>query len=157
MEYCYYKSPIGPLLLAGKADQELLLYVGFPKGKGRLEPRSIWKKQDQGFSRTKQQLSEYFAGKRQSFDLPLQPTGTDFQLDVLNALQTIPYGQSRSYREIAEQIGRPTAFRAVGAANGRNPIPIIIPCHRVIGANGSLTGFGGGLETKRFLLELESL
>ena len=101
------------------------------------------------------QLTEYFAGKRQSFDLQLAPQGTDFQLAVLAALQTIPHGETRSYLDIARQIGRPSAVRAVGAANGRNPLPIVIPSHRVIGADGSLTGFGGGLEAKLYLLELE--
>lgn len=156
MDYCYFDSPIGPLLLAGNAKDEALSFIGFPKGKGRLEPRSNWRKKDQSLAQAKKQLSEYFARTRKVFDLPLHPTGTDFQLDVLDALQTIPYGQTRSYGEIAEQIGRPAAIRAVGAANGRNPIPIVIPCHRVIGANGSLTGFGGGLEAKQFLLQLES-
>ena len=102
------------------------------------------------------QLKEYFAGKRREFDIPLKLSGTDFQLAVWNALQTIPYGETRSYREIAEQVGSPKACRAVGMANHRNPIAIIVPCHRVIGADGSLTGFGGGLELKRQLLELEA-
>jgi methylated-DNA-[protein]-cysteine S-methyltransferase len=103
----------------------------------------------------KQQLDEYFAGKREAFDLKLAPHGTAFQLAVLQALQEIPYGETRSYQYIATRIGKPKSVRAVGAANGRNPLPIIIPCHRVIGSDGSLTGFGGGLPTKRFLLDLE--
>ena len=103
----------------------------------------------------KTQLDEYFSGQRTTFDLKLAPWGTDFQLEVLRALQEIPYGETRSYQDVATHIGRDKAVRAVGAANGRNPLPIIIPCHRVIGANGSLTGFGGGLSTKRFLLDLE--
>lgn len=101
------------------------------------------------------QLDEYFAGTRQSFDLPLAPEGTDFQRTVWHALAAIPYGETISYAQLAARIGRPSAVRAVGAANGRNPIPIVLPCHRVIGADGSLTGFGGGLPTKRFLLALE--
>ena len=101
------------------------------------------------------QLKEYLEGKRRVFDIPLKLSGTDFQLSVWNALLTIPYGKTRSYREIAEQVGSPKAYRAVGMANHRNPIAIIVPCHRVIGADGSLTGFGGGLELKRELLELE--
>ncbi len=101
------------------------------------------------------QLNEYFAGQRQTFDLPLQPEGTPFQQEVWQALAEIPYGETRSYRDIATRIGRPKAVRAVGAANGRNPLSIIIPCHRVIGANGSLTGFAGGLEVKQRLLKIE--
>jgi O-6-methylguanine DNA methyltransferase len=102
------------------------------------------------------QLQAYFAGELKSFDVPLEIAGTDFQKRVWNALRTIPYGQTRSYSEIAAQIGAPRAVRAVGAANGRNPIPIIVPCHRVIGASGSLVGFGGGLAWKRLLLDLEA-
>lgn len=101
------------------------------------------------------QLEEYFAGTRTTFDLPLDPVGTDFQRDVWRALLTIPYGETRSYADIARAIGRPTATRAVGAANGRNPLPIVTPCHRVIGSNGTLTGFGGGLPNKQLLLALE--
>jgi len=105
---------------------------------------------------TIRQLRLYFAGELQAFDLPLELIGTDFQKRVWSALVTIPYGKTRSYTEIAAQIGAPRAVRAVGAANGRNPIPIIVPCHRVIGASGSLVGFGGGLEWKRLLLDLEA-
>lgn len=101
------------------------------------------------------QLREYFRGERKSFDLPLAPRGTQFQLKVWAALREIPYGQTRSYGQIAQAVGNPKACRAVGMANNRNPIAIIVPCHRVIGADGSLTGYAGGLETKRFLLELE--
>ncbi|HRC84169.1 MAG TPA: methylated-DNA--[protein]-cysteine S-methyltransferase [Thermoanaerobaculia bacterium] len=103
-----------------------------------------------------QQLEEYFAGKRHEFDLRLAPLGTPFQQQVWQALTRIPYGETRSYGEIAREIGWPNASRAVGAANGANPIPIVVPCHRVIGANGSLTGFGGGLDVKKALLDLES-
>src|SRR5215467_14438288 len=105
---------------------------------------------------TVRQLQTYFAGELRSFDVPLEIVGTDFQKRVWGALQTIPYGQTRSYSGIASQIGAPRAVRAVGAANGRNPIPIIVPCHRVIGASGQLVGFGGGLRWKRLLLELET-
>lgn len=104
-----------------------------------------------------EQLTEYFAGERQRFELPLQPEGTDFQLQVWQALAEIPYGETRSYRDIAMRIDRPKAVRAVGAANGRNPLSIIVPCHRVIGTNGSLTGFAGGLRVKQQLLELEGI
>jgi len=105
---------------------------------------------------TAKQLAEYLAGKRKAFDLPLKLKGTSFQMQVWQALTTIPYGETRSYRQIAEQIGNPKACRAVGLANNRNPIPIIIPCHRVIGTNGKLVGYGGGLEIKKRLLELEA-
>jgi len=101
------------------------------------------------------QIEEYFSGKRKTFSLPLAMHGTEFQMDVWRALQTIPYGETRSYKDIAIQIGRPKAVRAVGMANNRNPISIIVPCHRVIGHDGSLVGYGGGLPLKKFLLELE--
>jgi len=105
---------------------------------------------------TERQLAEYFAGKRTQFDLPLDPRGTAFQKAVWRSLRQIPFGETRSYGEIASTIGAPRANRAVGAANGKNPLSIVVPCHRVIGANGALTGFGGGLETKAQLLALES-
>ena len=101
------------------------------------------------------QLREYFAGKRKTFDFPLAPRGTEFQLAVWNALLEIPYGDTVTYAELARRIGKPSAVRAVGAANGANPIPVIIPCHRVIGSNGTLTGYGGGIERKQWLLALE--
>lgn len=153
MKYDYCSSPIGPLLLAG--DESGLQFIGFPEGKGHLEPAADWIRDGQPFATVKAQLAEYFSGDRTKFDLPLRPQGTAFQLHVLQALQSIPYGETRSYSDIAQQIGRPTAARAVGAANGRNPLPIVIPCHRVIGADGSLTGFGGGIGAKQFLLALE--
>ena len=105
---------------------------------------------------TAAQLTEYFGGKRKAFDVPLAPSGTDFRLSVWKALRDIPFGETRSYKEIAARVGNPKASRAVGMANNRNPIAILIPCHRVIGANGSLVGYGGGLSVKRFLLDLES-
>lgn len=120
------------------------------------EPHDDWTRDDTAFDDAAAQLREYFAGKRTAFDLPLAPRGTDFQLAVWNALQRIPYGQTRSYRDVALTIGKPAAIRAVGAANGANPLPIVVPCHRVIGANGSLTGYAGGMEAKRLLLDLES-
>ena len=127
----------------------------------KARPANINKKEqnrrsDQNyFPGEEKQLGEYFSGERLTFELELEPKGTPFQIAVLDALVQIPYGETRSYKDIAIEIGRPKAMRAVGAANGRNPLPIVIPCHRVIGANGSLTGFGGGLETKTFLLDLE--
>ncbi|MDP6994514.1 MAG: methylated-DNA--[protein]-cysteine S-methyltransferase [Woeseiaceae bacterium] len=153
MYYCYLETPIGDLLLGG--DDEGLAVVGFQEGSMRLEPESDWIFNEKPFLEARRQLDEYFAGKRRDFDLPLKPTGTEFQLQVLEELQKIPYGITCSYRDIAERIGRPKAVRAVGAANGRNPIPVIIPCHRVIGASGDLTGFGGGLPAKEALLRLE--
>ena len=121
----------------------------------RLEPESHWIFSEKPFAAAREQLTAYFAGNRKTFDLSLKPTGTEFQLQVLNELQKIPYGTTVSYGDIANRIGRPKAVRAVGAANGRNPLPIIIPCHRVIGASGDLTGFGGGIPTKKALLKLE--
>ncbi|MCB1691976.1 MAG: methylated-DNA--[protein]-cysteine S-methyltransferase [Pseudomonadales bacterium] len=153
MKYRHLATPIGDLLVAG--DDDGLRIIGFPQGKGRIEPEADWVRDDNAFDDVETQLGEYFAGKRKHFELKLAPSGTDFQLAVLDALQQIPYGETCSYSDIATRIGKPKAVRAVGAANGRNPLPIVIPCHRVIGANGSLTGFGGGIDTKRFLLELE--
>jgi methylated-DNA-[protein]-cysteine S-methyltransferase len=155
MLYRYIDSPIGQLLLAG--DGEGLKIIGFPQGKGKVSTGVDWEPSSDCFHDAELQLAEYFDGRRRSFDLNLAPQGTDFQLAVLAALQTIPHGETRSYLDIAIQIGRPKAVRAVGAANGRNPLPIVIPCHRVIGADGSLTGFGGGLESKLFLLQLEGV
>jgi methylated-DNA-[protein]-cysteine S-methyltransferase len=105
----------------------------------------------------REQLLAYFAGERRAFDLPLLPSGTPFQQQVWNALREIPFGATRSYRDIALRIGNPNGVRAVGAANGRNPLPIIVPCHRVIGSDGSMTGFGGGLPVKQFLLVHEGI
>ena len=153
MYYCYLPTPIGDLLLAGKRDA--LSLIGFPKGSMRRDPEPDWIYNEQPFGGVRQQLTEYFAGERKAFDLPLALEGTEFQLAVLEELKKIPYGETTSYGDIAKRIGRPKAVRAVGAANGRNPIPIIVPCHRVIGSDGSLTGFAGGLDMKRKLLELE--
>ncbi len=158
MRYFYHDSPLGPLLLA--ASQHGLHQVGFPPerlpdNKTPVLAEDHWLEDATPFAAVRQQLDQYFAGKRRHFDLPLDPTGTAFQRNVLRALQDIPYGKTCTYGDIAIAINRPKAVRAVGAANGRNPIPIIIPCHRVIGADGSLTGFGGGLPAKRWLLELE--
>lgn len=154
MFYSYVESPIGPLLLSGGRDELQGLY--FSTGSKARGADEAWERSDEPFRRVKKQLKEYFAGERKVFDLALTPTGTDFQLSVLDALQEIPYGETCSYLDIAQRIGNAKAVRAVGSANGNNPIALIIPCHRVIGSNGSLTGFGGGLETKRFLLDLES-
>ncbi|HPQ96005.1 MAG: methylated-DNA--[protein]-cysteine S-methyltransferase [Thiothrix sp.] len=156
LQYTHHPSPIGSLLLAGHDDA--LEFIGFASGKGVVTPAADWQTNPDLplFQACTQQLDAYFAGTLRQFDLPLRPQGTDFQCQVLAALQTIPYGKTVSYADLARQIGHPKAVRAVGAANGRNPLPIVIPCHRVIGQDGSLTGFGGGLPVKRFLLELES-
>ena len=154
MYYCYIESPIGDLLLAG--DDDALTMIGFPEGAMRREPEIDWTHNERPFAEAARQLTEYFAGERHDFDLPLRLNGTEFQLLVLDELRRIPYGETTSYGDIAKRIGRPKAVRAVGAANGRNPIPIIVPCHRVIGSGGALTGFGGGLDTKKALLKLEA-
>ena len=154
MYYCYFDTPIGELLLAGEADS--LSMIGFPKGAMRRDPEADWIYNEEPFEDARTQLAEYFSGERKEFDLPLSYSGTDFQVSVLEALQQIPYGETASYADVAKRIGRPKAVRAVGAANGRNPIPIIVPCHRVIGSSGDLTGFGGGLDTKEALLRLEA-
>lgn len=154
MYYCYFDTPIGELLLAG--DTDALSMIGFPKGAMRRDPEADWIYNEESFVAVREQLAEYFLGDRKNFNLPLSLQGTEFQVSVLEALQGIPYGETTSYGAIAKQIGRPKAVRAVGAANGRNPIPIIVPCHRVIGSSGDLTGFGGGLETKAALLRLEA-
>ena len=154
MYYCYLKTPIGDLLLAG--EDEALNLVAFPEGSMRREPEPDWIYNEKQFADARQQLTEYFAGERREFDLPLSLAGTEFQLRVLEELRHIPYGETTSYGDIAARIGKPKAMRAVGAANGRNPIPIIVPCHRVIGSGGDLTGFGGGLDAKQALLQLEA-
>ena len=151
--YDYLDSPIGSLLLAG--DGECLVELGFPDGKAARRHQPEWVRKPEPFAECKLQLQEYFAGKLREFDIPLAPRGTEFQRQVWDALLSIPYGETVSYGELARQIGRPTASRAVGAANGKNPIPVIIPCHRVIGSSGRLVGFGGGLPTKQQLLALE--
>jgi len=152
--YTYLDSPVGRLLLAG--DPLGLSQVRFPGERGAVRPSADWRRDYGVFSEAIAQLEEYFAGERREFSLPLQLEGTPFQTTVWSALQTIPYGATVSYGELARRIGRPSASRAVGAANGANPLPIIVPCHRVIGGDRSLTGFGGGLETKRFLLAFEA-
>jgi methylated-DNA-[protein]-cysteine S-methyltransferase len=150
--YRMIDSPIGPLTLAG--DGPVLTNLRMVDQ--TYAPDSAdWELDDRAFPDAVEQLDAYFAGELRDFDLRLEMSGTEFQRRVWNALQTIPYGETRSYGEIAEQIGSPNAFRAVGLANGHNPIAVIVPCHRVIGANGSLTGFGGGLERKSALLDLE--
>lgn len=150
---CSYDSPVGPLLLAGDADS--LHFLSFPGGPKAFGRQPSWTEDAAPFREAKAQLAAYFAGELRAFDLPLTLHGTAFQQRVWRALAEIPFGETQSYGELARRLGLPRASRAVGAANGANPLPIVLPCHRVIGANGSLTGFGGGLETKRFLLRLE--
>jgi methylated-DNA-[protein]-cysteine S-methyltransferase len=151
--YCYLESPVGRLLVAG--DEEGLRFISFMKGKHRITPEIDWREDRSYLGEAIRQLDLYFEGRLRQFTLKLAPHGTPFQLDVLRALQEVPYGETISYGELAQRIGRPKASRAVGAANARNPLPIVIPCHRVIGSDGSLVGFGGGLEIKRKLLDLE--
>ena len=151
--FTYLDTPIGALLLAG--DGESLTLLGFPSGKMQRRHEDSWQRSDTAFAEARAQLTAYFSGELSDFDLPLNPQGTEFQKEVWLALRQIPYGETWSYGELARQIGRPKASRAVGAANSVNPLPVIIPCHRVIGANGKLTGFGGGIETKQHLLALE--
>lgn len=148
-------SPVGDLLLLG--DDEALTGIRFPGG--RPDPDGAPPPAGTSPSRVLQaaaaQLGEYFGGRRIRFDLPLRPAGTAFQMQVWALLAEVPYGSTWSYGELAARLGRPTAVRAVGAANGRNPLPIVLPCHRIVGSDGSLTGFGGGLPAKRLLLDLE--
>jgi methylated-DNA-[protein]-cysteine S-methyltransferase len=141
-------SPIGPLGIDATADAVTRIWFHAKGPIARRVPSGL-------VADAKRQLDEYFDGRRKQFDLPLAPDGTPFQRGVWNALMKIPYGETTSYGVLAKRIGKPAAVRAVGAANGQNPIPIVIPCHRVIGADGRLVGFGGGLETKQFLLRLE--
>lgn len=147
------ESPIGPLLLA--ADEAGLREIRFVNGRHPAQPESLWKEDQAPLRETILQLGAYFAGELENFNLPLAPEGTPFQLEVWRRLCDIPYGETISYGELASRIGNPKACRAVGHANGSNPIPIVIPCHRVIGSNGKLTGFGGGLPIKEKLLALE--
>jgi len=154
MHYCYYESPIGQLLLTGRDRLETL---NFPLGKTRREPEPDWIKGTSLFSKVLTQLDAYFDGSLKKFtlDLDYKTQGTQFQQKVWHQLLNIPYGETISYGELAMRIGNPNAFRAVGMANGKNPISIIIPCHRVIGKDGSLTGFGGGIDVKKQLISLE--
>ncbi|WP_062229474.1 methylated-DNA--[protein]-cysteine S-methyltransferase [Aureimonas frigidaquae] len=153
MLYTYLQTPIGALLLAG--DGHALSRISFPTGSRMMAPGPDWQRDDAAFILARQELTDYFNGKLRAFTVPLAPAGTPFQIQVWTALRAIPYGETITYGTLARRIGRPTASRAVGAANGANPLPIILPCHRVIGGTGALTGFGGGLPTKTWLLTLE--
>ena len=152
--FAFHESPVGELFLA--ADDDALRIIEFPQNRHQVKRLPDWVEGDNAvLQETRRQLDDYFAGRRSTFDLPLSPRGTAFQQQVWMALREIPYGRTWSYGDLARHIAKPAAVRAVGAANGRNPLPIVVPCHRVIGADGSLTGFGGGLPIKRFLLQLE--
>jgi methylated-DNA-[protein]-cysteine S-methyltransferase len=145
-------SPIGPLTVVREGGALIWLAMSPPGG---FVDAELGERTDKGFADVVQQLGEYFAGERTAFDLPLRPVGSDFELAVWDQLTRIPYGETRSYGHVAQAVGEPGGAQAVGAANGRNPLAIVVPCHRVIGADGSLVGFGGGLPRKRFLLDLE--
>ena len=156
MNRCYYEtfaSPVGDLLLVGDGAHLHGLYM--QEGRKPMRVGAGWRRAREPFAALREQLQQYFAGERTDFDLPLAPVGTPFQEEVWRALREIPYGETASYGELAARIGRPSAARAVGMANGSNPISIVLPCHRVIGASGNLTGYAGGVERKRFLLDLE--
>jgi methylated-DNA-[protein]-cysteine S-methyltransferase len=152
--YTYLAGPLGRLLLT--SDGEGLTGIQYPRHQPSTPP-AHWKRDPQRFTEACRQLRAYFAGELRDFDLPLAMAGSPFERRVWNALRTIPHGKTVSYGHIAARIGQPKACRAVGLANGRNPMPIVVPCHRVIGADGGLAGYGGGLDTKRWLLELEGV
>lgn len=154
MQYCYFQSPIGKLLLAG--EDQVLEILGFSMGALQYTVQEHWRFTTEPFQQWLIQLEEYFASIRKNFDLPYKFQGTVFQQQVLQAVARVPYGQTASYADIAQQINHPLAVRAVGSANGRNKLPIIIPCHRIINKNGNLGGFGGTLAAKKFLLDLEN-
>src|SRR5262249_49797563 len=147
------ESPIGTLLLVG--DDAGLRSIRFPREHRGAAPDRAWVRDDRALAPAARQLRDYFAGRRASFELTLAPRGTEFQLRVWSELEKIPYGVTISYGELARRVGNPRASRAVGLANGSNPLPIVIPCHRVIGSDGRLTGYGGGLAIKERLLGLE--
>lgn len=152
--YVWHDSPVGRLLLAGSDD--CLEVISFPTGRGVRRPQDGWMEDKTGFAGTIRQIDAYFAGELTEFSLPLAPPRDEFARRMRQAMIDIPYGETATYGEIARAIGEPvSASRAVGAACGENPIPIVVPCHRVVGAGGSLTGFGGGVEIKQFLLDLE--
>ncbi|MFI8747643.1 methylated-DNA--[protein]-cysteine S-methyltransferase [Pseudomonas sp. NPDC077186] len=153
MHYRYHDSPLGPLLLAGDASGLQLLLMELDSRPWHIG--EDWRQADGELDEVCRQLDEYFAGRRRQFELRLAPRGTPFQQAVWQALQRIPYGRTCSYSDLAAAIARPQAVRAVGTANGANPLSIVIPCHRVIGRDGSLTGYAGGLPRKQLLLELE--
>lgn len=152
--YCFVESPIGPLMLSCDGESLTGLYMGKPSKRPNTD---TWTEDREHpvLKKTAEQLDEYFKGRRRRFELPLKFNGTEFQQRVWRALTAIPFGETRTYGQLARQLDNPSACRAVGLANGKNPIAVIVPCHRVIGADGSLTGFGGGLPRKEWLLSHE--
>ena len=155
VSYSVYSSPIGDLLLTSDGDALTGLYMCQHRGKPATGPEASWQRNDSLFQAVREQLGAYFSGRLLDFELPLRMDGTPFQHLVWDGLRAIPYGETISYAELARRIGRPGASRAVGSANGRNPISIVVPCHRVIAADGTLGGYGGGLDRKEWLLQHE--
>ncbi len=157
--YCYAETPLGTVLLTGDGDDDGLALSGvyFTNHRHSARPGATWEQDDAGFVDVRSQLKEYFDGRWTQFDLTLALHGSEFERTVWAALLEIPYGETVSYGHIARRIGRPGAARAVGAANGRNPVCIVVPCHRVIGAEGSLSGYGWGVERKSWLLDHEGI
>ena len=148
--YFVYPTPMGRITLASDGASLVRLVFGAAELEGECLPTALT-------NEAANQVQEYLAGKRTTFDLPLDPAGTAFQKQVWEALKTIPYGETRSYQQVASMIGKPNAMRAVGGANNKNPLPLLIPCHRVIGSNGDLVGYAAGIGIKRFLLDLEAM
>lgn len=149
LSYFVYPTPMGRITIATDGASLVRLAFGAAKLDGTCAPTALT-------NEAANQVQEYLAGKRTTFDLPLDPAGSAFQKQVWEALRSIPYGETRSYQQVASMIGKPSAMRAVGGANNKNPLPLLIPCHRVIGANGDLVGYSAGLKIKRFLLDLEA-
>lgn len=157
IRYTVFESPLGAMRIT--SNGQAITAIGFPGQKHGIETQPDWRRDDEApeLAATRAQLAEYFAGRRRDFDLPLQPAGTRFQRSVWRALERVRYGRTSTYGELARVLQRPAAARAVGAAVGRNPIAIVLPCHRIIGADGSLTGYAGGLDRKTQLLTLEGV
>jgi len=153
MWYDIFPSAFGEILVVG--DDQAIEILNFQKSTSPHPVDPAWRRDAAPFTRVKEELQAYFAGELQDFSFPVAPRGTEFQRQVWQALREIPYGKLATYRDIAQRIGRPNAVRAVGAANGANPVAVVVPCHRVIGSNGTLTGYAGGLEIKERLLQLE--
>ena len=155
MYYTRYESKIAPIILVGDEDGLMRLHFDIADAKMKLNIENDWEYNDEFFDDVKNEIDEYFLGNRKDFTIKLNPKGTEYQKRVWEQLRKIPYGQVCTYKELAQKMGSPNASRAVGNANGKNPIPLIVPCHRVIGANNKLTGFAYGLDLKRKLIELE--
>jgi methylated-DNA-[protein]-cysteine S-methyltransferase len=153
-DHAMLATPVGNLLIGG--DGVSVMLIGFPTGCNAVTPIGAWRRDDTLYPAARRQLEDYFAGDRREFDFPMKLAGTAFQQRVWEALTAIPLGETRTYGAMAAAIGRPKAARAVGAANGAKPLPIVVPCHRLLGADGALIKFGGGLEVKRYLLDLEN-